>query len=151
MFFSKHYCIFFSGSLENIIWTRVNWISVDFKDSAGCNSALNCFITFWQPIFVFLKLKCLILPWTYYQMDLAYQLFNISWDVPSHSEESWERFKRRVARIMCLSSSAKFDWSLYFYFYERKQNKWVHVLYCDIFTIKEDCCWLNFLKTKYSV
>ena len=64
MFFSKHYCIFFSGSLENIIWTRVNWISVDFKDSARCNSTLNCFITFWQPIFVFLKLKCLIIcPW----------------------------------------------------------------------------------------
>ena len=34
---------------------------------------------------------------------------------------------------------AKFDYSLYFYFYERKQNKCVHVLYCDIITIKEDC------------
>ena len=30
--------------------------------------------------------------------------------------------KRRVARILCLSSLAKFDYSLYFYFYERKQK-----------------------------
>ena len=35
--------------------------------------------------------------WTYYQMNLAYRLFNISWDVTSHRGESWERFKRRVA------------------------------------------------------
>ena len=27
-----------------------------------------------------------------------------------------------------------------------KENKCVHVLYCDIITIKEDCCWLIFLK-----
>ena len=47
--------------------------------------------------------------------------------------------KRRVARILCLSSLAKFDYSLYFYFYEPKQNKCVHVLYCDIITIKENC------------
>ena len=53
--------------------------------------------------------------------------------------------KRRVARILCLSSLAKFDCNLHFYFYERKQNKCVHVLYCDIITIKIDC-WLNFLK-----
>ena len=44
---------------------------------------------------------------------------------------------------------AKFDYSLHFYFYARKQNKYVHVLYCDIITIKEDCFWLIFLKTKY--
>ena len=28
--------------------------------------------------------------------------------------------KRRVARILCLSSLDKFDYSLHFYFYERK-------------------------------
>ena len=28
--------------------------------------------------------------------------------------------KRRVARILCLSSLAKFDYSLHFYFYESK-------------------------------
>ena len=50
----------------------------------------------------------------------------------------WEQFKRRVARILCLSSLAKFDYSLYFY--ERKQKKYGHVLYCDIIRIKEDCC-----------
>ena len=33
--------------------------------------------------------------------------------------------KKWVARILCLSSLAKFDYSLYFYFYERKQNKCV--------------------------
>ena len=32
-------------------------------------------------------------PWTYNQMDLAYRLFNISWDGSSHRGESWERFK----------------------------------------------------------
>ena len=42
------------------------------------------------------------------------------------------------------SSLEKFDYSLHFYFYELKQNKCVHVLTCDIITIKEDCCWLNF-------
>ena len=47
--------------------------------------------------------------------------------------------KRRIARILCLSSLAKFDYSLYFYFYERKQNKFGHVLHCDIITIKKDC------------
>ena len=31
--------------------------------------------------------------------------------------------KRKVARILCLFSLAKFDYSLHFYFYERKQNK----------------------------
>ena len=59
--------------------------------------------------------------------------------------------KRRVARILCLSNLAKFDYSFHFYFYERKQNKCGHVLYCDIITIKEDCCWLIFFKTKYSI
>ena len=58
--------------------------------------------------------------------------------------------KRSVARILCLSSSAKFDYSLFFYFYERKQNKCVQVLYCDIIRIKEDYCWLDFFKTTYS-
>ena len=38
-----------------------------------------------------------------------------------------------------------------FIFYERKQNKCVYVLFCDIIRIKEDCCWLNFIKTKFSV
>ena len=47
--------------------------------------------------------------------------------------------KRRVTRILCLSSLAKFDYNLHFYFYERKQNKCVHVLHRDIITIKEDC------------
>ena len=47
--------------------------------------------------------------------------------------------KRRIARILCLSSLAKFGYSLYFYFYERKQNKCVYVLYCGITAIKEDC------------
>ena len=84
-------------------------------------------------------------------MDLAYRLFNISWDVSSHRGESWERFKRRVARILCLWSLAKFDYSVYFYFYERKQIKCMHVLYCDIINIKEDCCWLIFFKTKFSI
>ena len=65
----------------------------------------------------------------------------------NHGENS----KRWVARILRLSSLAKFYYSLYFYFYERKQNKCVHVLYCDITRIKEDCCWLIFFKTKYSV
>ena len=44
------------------------------------------------------------------------------------------------------SSLEKFDYSLHFYFYERKQKKYVHVLHCDIITIKEDCCWLIFFK-----
>ena len=43
-------------------------------------------------------------------------------------------------------SLAKFDYSLFFYIYERKQNKCVLVLYCDIIAIKEDCCWLIFCK-----
>ena len=43
-------------------------------------------------------------------------------------------------------SLAKFDYSLYFYFYERKQNKCLLVLYCDIIAIKEHCCWLIFFK-----
>ena len=47
--------------------------------------------------------------------------------------------KGRVARILGLSSLAKFDYSLHFYFYEGKQNKCMHVLYRDIITIKEDC------------
>ena len=59
--------------------------------------------------------------------------------------------KGRVARILGLSSLAKFDYSLYFYFYERKQNKCVHALHCDIIAIKEHCCWLIFFKIKYSV
>ena len=54
--------------------------------------------------------------------------------------------KRRVARILCLSSLAKFDYSLHFYFYERKQNKRVHALYRAIVTITEDCWWLIFFK-----
>ena len=41
----------------------------------------------------------------------------------NHGENS----KRRVARILCLSSLEKFNYSLYFY--ERKQNKCVHVCY----------------------
>ena len=82
-------------------------------------------------------------------MDLAYRLLNISSDGSSRREESWEKPKRRVARILCLSSLAKSDYSSYVYFYERKQNKCMHVLYCGIITIKEDCCWLNFFKTKY--
>ena len=53
--------------------------------------------------------------------------------------------KRKVARILCLSSLAKFIYSLHFYFYERKQNKCVHVLQSDIITIKEDGYWLFFL------
>ena len=84
-------------------------------------------------------------------MVSAYGLFNIGWDGTSRRRESWERFKRKVARILCLSSLAKFDYSLRFYFYERKQNKCVHVLYCEIITIKEDCCWLYFFLTKCSV
>ena len=68
------------------------------------------------------------------------RLFNIIWDGSSRRGESWEKFKRRVARILCLSSLAKFDCSLYFYFCERKQNKCVHALHCDIIAIKEDCC-----------
>ena len=59
--------------------------------------------------------------------------------------------KRRIARILCLSSLAKFDYSLYFYFYERKQNKCAHALHCAIIAIKEHCCWLIFFKIKYSV
>ena len=52
--------------------------------------------------------------------------------------------KRKVARILCSSSLAKSDYDLHFYFYERKTKKCVHELYCDIITIKEDCCWLFF-------
>ena len=47
--------------------------------------------------------------------------------------------KRRVARILCLLSFAKFDYRLYFHFYKRKQNKRVHVLHFGIIMIKEDC------------
>ena len=72
-------------------------------------------------------------------MDLSYRLFNNGWDGFSRRGESWEIFKRRVARILYLSSLAKFDYSLYFYFNERKQNKCVHVLYCGIVTINENC------------
>ena len=82
-------------------------------------------------------------------MASVYRLFNIGWDGTSRRRESSERFKRRVARILCLSSLAKFFYRLHFYFYERKQNKCVHVLYFDIIMIKEDCCWLNFFKAKY--
>ena len=84
-------------------------------------------------------------------MDSAYRLFNIGCDETSHRRESWERFKRRVAKILFLSSLAKFDNSLYSYFYEHKQNKCMHALYCDIITDKEDCCWLIFFKSKYTV
>ena len=77
-------------------------------------------------------------------MDSAYRLFNIGWNETSRRRESWKRFKRRVARILCLSSLSKLDYSLYFYFYERKQNKCVHALHCDIIAIKEHCCWLTF-------
>ena len=56
--------------------------------------------------------------------------------------------KRMSMRILCLSRLVKFDYS--FYFYERKQNKCVHVLHCDNVTIKEDYCWLFSFKTKYS-
>ena len=90
-------------------------------------------------------------PWTYYEMDLAYRLFNNGWDGYSRRRESWERFKRRVVRILCLSNLAKFDYSLHFNFYEHKQNKCVHLLHCDIITIKKDCCLLIFLKTKHSI
>ena len=61
-------------------------------------------------------------------MDSAYRFFDIGWDGTSRRRESWERFKRSVAKIMCLSSLEKFDYSSYFYFHERKQNKCVHVL-----------------------
>ena len=54
-------------------------------------------------------------------------------------------FKRRVVRILCLLSLAKFDYSLHFYFHERKQNKCMHVSYCGIITINEDCSWLILL------
>ena len=84
-------------------------------------------------------------------MDLAYRLFNIGGDGSSRRGNHGENSKRRVARILCLSSLAKFNYCLYFYFYERKQNKCVHVLYCDTIRIKEDCCWLIFFKIKYSV
>ena len=70
---------------------------------------------------------------------------------PVVEENHGKNSKRRVTRILSLWSLAKFDYSLYIYFYERKQNKCVHVLYSDIITIKEDCCKLNFFKTKYSV
>ena len=56
-------------------------------------------------------------------MDSVYRLFDISWDGTSRRRESWERFKRRVARILCLSSLAKFDSTLHFYFYERKTKQ----------------------------
>ena len=49
--------------------------------------------------------------------------------------------KRRQA----YRSLVKFDLSLHFYFYECK-HKYVHVLHRDIIAIKEDCCWLFFLK-----
>ena len=77
-------------------------------------------------------------------MDLAYRLFNIGWNGYSRTRESWERFKGRVERILRLSSLEKFDYNLYFYFYERKQKKFVHMLYCDLIKIKEDCYWLFF-------
>ena len=78
-------------------------------------------------------------------------LFNIGRDEMNRRSESREQFKRRVARILCLLSLAKFDYSLYFYFYKRKQNKRVYALHCDIIAIKEHCCWLIFFKIKYSV
>ena len=85
-------------------------------------------------------------------MDPEYRLFNIGWGYStSRRRESWERFKRRVARILCLSSLAKFDYCLYFYFYERIQNKCVHMLLCDKISINDYCSWLFFLKTEYSV
>ena len=71
-------------------------------------------------------------------MNLAYRHFNIGWDGSSRRGESWERFKRRIAIILCLSSLAKFDYSLYFYFYERKQKKCVRVKHRDIIRIKKN-------------
>ena len=71
-------------------------------------------------------------------------ILTFGWDGTSCRRESSERFKKRVARILCLSNLAKFDYSFHFYFYERKQNKCGHVLHCDAITIKEDCCRLNF-------
>ena len=56
-------------------------------------------------------------------MDLTYRLFNICLDGTSRSRESWERFKRRVTRILCLSSLAKFDYDLNFYFCEHKTKQ----------------------------
>ena len=57
--------------------------------------------------------------------------------------------KRKVTRILCLSQFGETLLQFTFYFYEGKQNKCVHALYCDIITVKEDCCWLIFVKTKY--
>ena len=59
--------------------------------------------------------------------------------------------KEGLQEFCVYRSFAKFDYSLHFYFYERKQNKCVHVLYCDIIMIKEDCCWLNHFKATHSV
>ena len=58
---------------------------------------------------------------------------------PVVEENHGENSKRRVARILYLSSLAKSDYSLYSYFYERKQDKCMHVLHCGIITIKEGC------------
>ena len=48
--------------------------------------------------------------------------------------------KEGYQEICIYCSLAKFDYSLHFYFNEHKQNKYVHVLYCDIIEIKKDCC-----------
>ena len=63
----------------------------------------------------------------------------------------WSNSKEGYQEFWIYCSLAKFDYSLHFYFYESKQNKRVHVLHCNVTTIKEDCCLTKFFKTKYSV
>ena len=46
MLISKHCYILFPQLRDNIISTRVNWTSIDFKYSAGYNFALNCWLLF---------------------------------------------------------------------------------------------------------
>ena len=85
-------------------------------------------------------------------MDLEYRLFDIGWDGSTHRGESWGKNSiRRVARILCLSSLAKFDFVYIIIFMSVNQtNACMYVLYCDIIAIKEDCCWLFFFFFKLS-
>ena len=54
--------------------------------------------------------------------------------------------KEELQEFSVYHSLEKFYYSFHFYFYERKKNKCMHVFYCDIILIKEDCCWLFFFK-----
>ena len=73
-------------------------------------------------------------------MEIAYTFFEhwLVWH-ESYRGIMGTILKEGYQEFCVYCSLEKFDNSLHFYFYENKQNKCVHVLYCGIVAIKEDC------------